>query len=45
MSIMVQPVKSISLDIKNADLIYKVHYFAFQPKRNILIFFKMTFHD
>lgn len=42
---MVQPVNSISLDLKNADLIYKVHYFASHSKMNTLIFLKMTFHD
>lgn len=42
---MVQPVNSISLGLKNVDLIYKVHYFASHSKRNIFIFLKMTFHD
>jgi len=42
---MVQPVNNISLDLKNADLIYIVHYFASHPKRNTLIVLKMTFHD
>lgn len=42
---MVQPVNSIFLGSKNADLIYKVHYSASHSKKNALIFLKMTFHD
>lgn len=42
---MVQPVNRISLDLMNADLIYKVHYFDSHSKKNTLMFLKMTFHD
>lgn len=33
---MVQPVNSISLDFKNSDLVYKIHYFTLHLNRKYI---------